>query len=66
MPHVSVRRNAADGGGGGAQPHASTAASTAGMQQRPTSNVIQPEVAAHVSVLLGLHIISDGLTSFQT
>ena len=27
---------------------------------------IVPEVAAHVSVLLGLHIISDGLTSFQT
>ena len=62
--HVSVRRNAADGGGGGAQPHASTAASTAGMRQRPniqrhprhrpmhSFKGIAPEAPAHVSVRL--------------
>ena len=39
-----------------------------GRKSRRTHSLkgIVPEVAAHVSVLLGLHIISDGLTSFQT
>ena len=49
--HVSVRRNAADGGGGGATKRV-YCGSTAGMRQNPTSNVIQDIDPCTVSKVL--------------